>query len=148
VRRVLPLLALASLALAPVPPPKPRAKAASLDGVWRYEAQTIGGWPLDRASRDEIWVEIKGGTFFRCATGGLRQGSRLTLDATRKPMEFTLQFTHPLTGKVSESKGIYRLDGDRLTLCYDNSGKTRPTRFESPEGRDEVALSVLKRSKK
>jgi len=116
-----------------------------LDGKWVYESQVIGGWELPQARRDVIWVEIKDGSFFRCGKGGLCQELLLTLDPAREPAEFTLVFKHPVTGKVSQSKGIYKLDGERLTLCYDNSGKIRPAKFESPEGRDEVVLSVLKR---
>jgi uncharacterized protein (TIGR03067 family) len=123
-------------------------KPAALGGKWVYEAQTIGGWDLPQARRDEIWIEIEGSSFFRCGKGGLRQESELTLDPARQPKEFVLRFKHPVSSKVSESKGIYRLEGDRLTLCYDNSGKTRPSKFESPEGREEIVLSVLKRNKK
>jgi len=28
--------------------------------------------------------------------------------------------------------GIYKLDGEKLTLCYTLPGKERPTKFESP----------------
>jgi len=121
--------------------------APKLDGKWVYESQVIGGRKLSQTRLDEIWVEIKDGSFFRCGKSGLHQELRLALDPARKPAEFTLVFKHPVTGKVSETKGIYKFDGDRLTLSYDNSGQTRPAKFESPEGRDEIVLSVLKRSK-
>jgi len=121
--------------------------APKLDGKWVYESQTIGGQELSPARRGEIWIEVKDGSFLRCGKGGLRQELRLTLDVAREPAEFTLVFKHPATDKVSESKGIYKLDGDRLSLCYDNTGRTRPAKFESPDGRDEIVLSVLKRAK-
>ena len=136
-----------ALALGPAVADDKKPAAPKLDGKWVYESQTIGGQELSPARRGEIWVEVKDGSFFRCGTGGLRQELRLTLDPAREPAEFTLAFKHPATGKVSESKGIYKLDGDRLTLCYDNSGRTRPAKFESPDGRDEIVLSVLKRAK-
>jgi uncharacterized protein (TIGR03067 family) len=119
-----------------------------LDGKWLFEAQTIGGWALPQTDREAIWVEIKEGAFFRCGAGGLRSRSQLTLDPTQHPKEFNLKLEHPRTGKISVSKGIYRIDGDRLMLCYDNTGKTRPSKFESPDGREEIVLSVLKRSKR
>lgn len=146
------LLCAFTLAFAPAPFPKTRERGgqqfASLEGKWTYVAQTIGGWQLPRESRNEIWVEIQGASYWRCGTGGVRQESRLTLDPKRQPKEFTLTFTHPISGKVSVSKGIYRLDGDRLTLCYNATGNTRPAKFESPEGQEGVVLSVLRRSSK
>jgi len=35
-------------------------------------------------------------------------------------------------GKVE--KGIYRLQGNRLTICYADAGQARPTEFDAPEG--------------
>jgi uncharacterized protein (TIGR03067 family) len=125
-----------------------KSASQKLDGKWVYESQTIGGSELSQESRDEIWVEIKDDVYFRRGKSGLRQELRLSLNFTREPPEFTIVFKHPVTNKLSERKGILRLDGDRLTLCYDNSGRTRPTKFESPEGRDEIVLSKLKRTKK
>lgn len=146
-RLALLLLTVLVLAFAPAPLPRRGKSPPSLDGKWVYESQTIGGWELPKADRSEIWVEIKDGSFFRCATR-YRQESRLILDPTRQPNEFVLEFRHPITGKTSRSMGIYRREGDRLVLCYDNSGRTRPSTFQSPEGREEIVLSVMRKSEK
>jgi len=42
--------------------------------------------------------------------------------------------------------GIYKLDGDNLTICYDKGG-LRPTEFASNAG-TKIMLIVLKREKK
>jgi hypothetical protein len=47
----------------------------------------------------------------------------------------------------STFRGIYKLDGDTLTICSANPGKARPTAFESRE-ESNVNLSVLRRVKK
>jgi uncharacterized protein (TIGR03067 family) len=116
-----------------------------LQGTWTYEAQVIGGEELSRDERGEIWVEIRGRSFHRCGSGGARLTSKLILHPAQRPRAFDLEFTHPRTGKVSVSKGIYELKGDVLKLCYDNSGKDRPMRFESKKDAPSVVLSVLKR---
>jgi uncharacterized protein (TIGR03067 family) len=149
-RRTLSLLlaaALLSLAFAPAPlPPRPEKKAlpASLCGKWAYEIQNVGGLLIPVELRDRIWIEIEPGSFSRCSEGH-RSQSRLILEPELAPKGFTLEFTHPLTGRTTRMLGIYRLAGDRLTLCYDNTGKSRPTRFEVPPSREEVVLSVLRR---
>jgi uncharacterized protein (TIGR03067 family) len=42
--------------------------------------------------------------------------------------------------------GIFRLDGDTLTLCSAPPGTVRPTKFASPAGA-ELSLVTLRRSK-
>src|SRR5262249_38661710 len=107
----------------------------------------IAGWILPKQRCDEIWIEIKGSSFSRCGIGGHQQKLRLVIDPTRRPKEFTLEFTHPVTARTSQSKGIYQLAGDTPTACSDNTGKTRPSQFESSENGEGFVLSFLKRKK-
>lgn len=129
-------------------PKVPKSEEPGLEGVWKYELQVIGGDEIPEKNRSEIWVEICGNMFNRCADGDLPRSSKIILYRSRTPKAFDLEFTHPLTGKVSVSKGIYELKGDVLKLCYDNTGKERPKTFQSTEETANVVLSVLKRVKK
>ena len=56
------------------------------------------------------------------------------------PKRFDVKFSD-----VQTSLGIYRLDGDRLTLCVDD-GTDQPTEFKSAEGTRTI-LFRLKREK-
>jgi uncharacterized protein (TIGR03067 family) len=52
-------------------------------------------------------------------------------------------------GQVMEAesfKGIYRIEGDRLTICLSENG--RPTAFEAPAGRQGTILITCHRAKK
>ena len=40
--------------------------------------------------------------------------------------------------------GIYKLEGDRLTICWNNIGSERPQTFDAPPG-SEFTLTVLRR---
>jgi len=65
------------------------------------------------------------------------------LDATKKLKEITLE----ADGEKS-LYGIYKLDGDNLTICViDTSADERPTEFSTKEG-SKARLVVLKREKK
>lgn len=126
----------------------PPAKLNGLPtGTWVYESQIIGGYPLPEGALEQIWVAITETSFIRCGTAGGRLESKLVADPTKKPMEFTLEWRNAVTGKSGIVKGIYKIEGERLTLCYDNSGKTRPKEFKSPKGEDSIVLSVLVRKK-
>ena len=61
------------------------------------------------ACRDRISVTWANG---RTTTG------RVVLDATRSPNEFKIDWLIPL-------RGIYRLDADRLTICYNPPGSPK-----------------------
>jgi uncharacterized protein (TIGR03067 family) len=64
------------------------------------------------------------------------------LDATRKPPQITVE------GGGHTLNGIYKLDGDTLTICFTkDSTAERPAEFVAKEG-DGRVLVVLKREKK
>jgi uncharacterized protein (TIGR03067 family) len=66
------------------------------------------------------------------------------LDTTKKVKEITL--VEADTEKTLY--GIYKIDGDNLTICADDTGAdTRPTEFATKEG-STARLVVLKREKK
>jgi uncharacterized protein (TIGR03067 family) len=65
------------------------------------------------------------------------------LDAGKKVKEITLE-----AGNEKTLYGIYKLDGDNLTICaIDTSADERPTEFATKEG-SKARLVVLKREKK
>ena len=68
------------------------------------------------------------------------------LDPAKEPRTITFTYRTPLQGdKKGELYGIYRFDGERLTITYRKDGP-RPEKFESPAGSG-ITLLVLERKK-
>jgi uncharacterized protein (TIGR03067 family) len=68
-----------------------------------------------------------------------------TLDATKEPK--TIDVTPAGTAGGKTILGIYKLDGERWTICFAAPGKVRPKDFTSTEGSGQV-LTVWEREKK
>jgi uncharacterized protein (TIGR03067 family) len=123
------------------------AKEATIVGEWAGEKAVAGG--------QEKPVPEGGITFVFTADGKLtvKEGSRekpdagsYKLDPKKDPPE--IDIIPPADKKDPPVAGIYKLDGDTLTLCFgrDKEGG-RPTKFESPEGSNTIVMT-LKRVKK
>jgi RNA polymerase sigma-70 factor (ECF subfamily) len=121
----------------------------NIQGMWKVvsakeNGAEVGGDEGDRIksatwkiTADKITVTVKGED--RVAT--------YKLDAEAKPKTIDIVYNRP--GQDDEViMGIYKLEGDKLTICGGRANKTeRPTEFESKEDSG-IVLMVLKREKK
>jgi uncharacterized protein (TIGR03067 family) len=122
-------------------------KEESIVGEWAGESMVRGG---------KVRPVPEGGITFKFTADGkliVNEGNRgerevgsYKLDSKKNPSEFDL--TPPPEKSDKPVLGIYKLDGDTLTLCVsDDDGAARPTKFESPDG-TRIMLMTLKRAKK
>jgi uncharacterized protein (TIGR03067 family) len=114
-----------------------------LQGKWKIESGMQGGKPLpDDVVKTGI-IEFDGNKIKSTVkVDGADRTDEMTfkLDSTKKPKAIDVDM------KGKPGLGIYKLDGDTLTICHGEDGDPRPTEFESKEGTKTVVV-VMKRSK-
>jgi uncharacterized protein (TIGR03067 family) len=120
------ILAVASLAFAPAPLPRPerrpRVALPSMEGRWQGHHQLLVTPTHLIYNPDTTKTEYE-----------------LVVDRTAQPATYDLRF--PRDGRVSW-KGIWKVEGDTLTLYYRQASEGRPTRFERDRGISEVYKRV------
>ena len=110
-----------------------KESAAGIDGSWLPSAAEMAGKKYPDEVRKTIKLVIKGDTYKTTVGQAVDEGT-LKINPTPKPHEIDI------TGSEGPNKGktilaIYETDGpDTLRICYDLSGKSRPTEFKTAEG--------------
>jgi RNA polymerase sigma factor (sigma-70 family) len=135
--------------------PQPAARAADqpkeaerktdqgkLQGSWAIVTAEAGG---HKASEDEvkkIGLALDfAGDKVRLEQGDGSEVATFRLDPTKDPKAIDL-----ILGKTEVHRGIYRLDGDRLTICKSHPPGERPTEFATKADSKFPMLLVFKRS--
>lgn len=103
-----------------------------LQGTWIPASAELGGQPFPEEVRKTIKLTIKDDTY-EVLVGKNPDRGTLSLDSEAKPKAMDV------VGKEGPNKGktipaIYKLDGEKLEICYDLSGKARPQAFKTREG--------------
>lgn len=120
-----------------------KAELAKLKGLYKAVSLKSGGKDAPPAVQ-KAKLEVKGDQFIIISEFmGTERKSAMTakLDDSKSPRQVDLG----RNGKT-RYQGIYKLDGKKLTICYDRSGKTRPTKFESPAD-SQIMLLVFEKTK-
>ena len=105
--------------------------AKSIEGSWIPTAAELAGQPFPEEVRKTIKLVIKDDKYTVTVGPAVDQGT-LKLDTSAKPMALDITGTEgPNKGKTILA--IYELDGDKLKICYDLSGKSRPGEFKTEE---------------
>ena len=114
-----------------------------LQGKWEWVSQVNDGRKANPEDAKERPLRIKGEKLFMLFKGEEHEMGTMKLNPEKNPAQIDVTFTDgPRKGQTA--KGIYKLDGDTLSICVGE--KDRPTAFESKAGSGN-GLWVLKRAK-
>src|SRR5262245_60860344 len=141
------LTGLALLVAAPGPKDAPK-KEPTIVGEWVGEKAVSGGMDLP-VPKGGITITFTADGVLTVVEGARARpdAGSYKIDAKKDPPEIDL--IPPDTKKEPTVLGIYKIDGDTLTLCFDRGGggDKRPKKFESAAG-DSMIVMTLKRVKK
>jgi len=123
------------------PAPKDKVDPSRIEGDWKLTEYIQAG--REEPERTGIVFRIGDGKFL---TIGQKEQVDYNLDAKTDPPSIDL--LPPKNVKEGIILGIYKVDGDTLTICFTKgAGADRPKKFESPADA-KIVLMKLKRVKK
>ena len=100
-----------------------------LIGTWQLTKGVVGGNSLPEAAVKGIRLELTDGKYTLTGAESPDEGT-WKLHPGKKPLGLDVKGTDgPNKGKTFLA--ICQLNGDKMKVCYDLSGKERPTKFES-----------------
>jgi uncharacterized protein (TIGR03067 family) len=116
----------------------------AIQGTWLPAEAELAGKPFPDEVRKTMKLVIKDDKY-TVTVGKATDEGTTKLNPKAKPKEIDITGTDgPNKGKTILA--IYELDGDTLRVCYDVSGKTRPTEFKT-KADTQLFLVTYKREK-
>ena len=115
-----------------------------LQGTWLPTAAELSENPFDETTLKTMKLVIDGDKYTVTAGKSIDKGTT-KIDPAAKPK------TMDVIGAEGPNKGktflaIYELNGDSLRVCYDLTGKVRPSEFKTKKG-ELLFLATYKRAK-
>lgn len=135
-----------AVALAPADTAVDKDSLKKFQGTWQVAEHEHGGKKSPAKELANLTLEVTEAKAIVRDGIDLKEQNKITHLKTGKPNEIDLQVVAgPDLDKVI--KGIWKVDGDTLTVCIAEPSKDRPKTFEAKEGTGH-SLMVFKPAKK
>jgi RNA polymerase sigma factor (sigma-70 family) len=121
-------------------PPQAKSDKERLQGTWVLESGKTKGQDAPASFVGALKLVFAGEKVSVQFNANVKKEGTFTLKATAQPKEIDL------IENGKPTLGIYRLQGDELTVCLDEDAKGRPGEFKSEAGTNHT-LMVLRRAK-
>jgi uncharacterized protein (TIGR03067 family) len=144
--RMLLVLVVGSLLAPPrvvVAEEKAKPDAEKIIGAWKPVSGEREGVKAPEGKFEELTIIFEAGGKGISKKGGEEHEFRYTLDPAKKLKEIDLMVKEG--GEEMVLKGIYKLEGDTLTVCVVKPGEDRPTDFVTQPGSTRMMI-VFKRA--
>lgn len=122
---------------------EPSGPATELEGEWQMLSGVMSGAPMDAATVQWVKRVTRGNQTSVVAGPQTMFQVEFTFDITKSPAIIDYLNLHG-PAKGTRQQGIYRLEGDALTVCLGAPGGARPGEFTSVKG-DGRTLTAWKR---
>jgi uncharacterized protein (TIGR03067 family) len=115
-----------------------------LQGAWLPTAAEVSENPFDEATLKMMKLVLEGDKYAVTVGMSIDKGTTRIDPAARPKTMDIIGADGPNKGKTFLA--IYELNGDTLRVCYDLTGKVRPTEFKTKKG-ELLFLATYKRAK-
>jgi len=123
----------------------PETDLNRLQGSWRVVSVEHDG-KRSMAAEKAVW-EFSDDDLLIEVAGRAKSKGRISLAPNTTPKAISRNFTTAIGGDFIRfiERGIYRLEGETLWICFSEAARDRPTEFASKPG-SRTTLVVLKRA--
>jgi uncharacterized protein (TIGR03067 family) len=138
-------MAFAALLLLAAEPPNDAAKKdlEKIQGRWTVQQAQREGKDAPDQLREKMAVKIDGSKLdIDDSESARKEIAEINLDPSKSPAAIDLKISRP--GNNETLFGIYKIDGETLSICWTKHGGERPNEFKTKPGSDQV-LFVLTR---
>ena len=120
--------------------------AEAIKGKWVAVSIKQGGFTAPDELVKAFKFEFDGKNYTNTGSGGQSEEGGFTLDSSKSPRTINFDIK---TGndKGKKQLGIYKLDGDKLTIVASTAGSTDRPKSLEPDANSPELLIVLKREK-
>jgi uncharacterized protein (TIGR03067 family) len=119
--------------------------AEALKGKWVAVSIKQGGFPVPEEAAKMFKFSFDGKEYLNSAPGQSEEGG-YKIDSSKSPrtIDFDIKTGND---KGKKQLGVYKLDGDKLTIVAATAGETERPKSTEPGADDPVLLVVLEREK-
>lgn len=111
------------------------ADSEKLQGVWKIVAAERGGKPLPADVLHDAQIEFAGDSM-TTTVKGRANSYKFSLDPSQSPTAIDLDMG------TAVGKGVYRLDGDCLSIAHGEAGDGRPAGFVPEPGSRTIVMTL------
>lgn len=121
------------------------AELKALGGTWTIDAATLAGRDHLNDFKGMKLILTKSDFTIEFAENSDKGTFSINPEKSPKWIDIKTGEKGPFVGKTLP--GLYKIEGDKLILCVDSDGKTRPEKFEAP-AKSRSMLLTYRREKK